>query len=160
MAQPAAAASSDWSWLYWILGVIAVFAILAVTIVVRKGRRLAGDHVFRASRISRNNRIFPAQVMITPTAITLYKPQWIGKLEESIHMAHIASIKIDTNLLFADIFIETSGGHNPVVCYGHTKGDAVEMKRVIEKFQTEYYKTKSEAGPANPTNPPNPANRR
>src|SRR6185436_14664419 len=103
---------------------------------------------FRASRLSRDNRLFPAQVSITPTSITLYKPQWIGKLEESIHLAHVASIKIDTNLVFSDVFIETSGGQNPVICHGHTKGDAVEMKRLIERFQSEYYKAAAPAAPA------------
>jgi hypothetical protein len=38
------------------------------------------------------------------------------------------------------VFIETTGGRNPIVCHGHTKGDAVEMKRVIEQFQSERYK--------------------
>ena len=41
-------------------------------------------------------------------------------------MAHVSSIKIDTNILFSDVVIETTGGHNPIVCHGHTKGDAVE----------------------------------
>jgi hypothetical protein len=85
--------------------------------------------------------------VITPASLTLYKPQWIGKFEESIHMAHIASIKIDTHVLFSDISIETSGGQDPVVSHGHTKGDAVEMKRVIESFQSDYYKA---AAPTKP----------
>ena len=38
-------------------------------------------------------------------------------------MSHVASIKIDTNLMFSDVFIETTGGHNPVVCHGHSKSD-------------------------------------
>ena len=71
-----------------------------------KGRRLPGDHVFRASRFGKGNHLFPAQVVITPGSLTLYRPQWIGKLEESIHMAHIASIKIDTHVIFSDIYVE------------------------------------------------------
>jgi hypothetical protein len=104
-----------------------------------KGRRLPGDHVFVASRFGKGNHLFPAQVVITPNSLTLYKPQWIGRLEESIHMAHVASIKIDTHLIFSDIYIETSGGQDPVVSHGHTKGDAIRMKELIEKFQSEYY---------------------
>ena len=100
---------------------------------LRKSRPLPGEHVFRASRLSSGNRIFPAQVVITPTSVTLYQPQWIGKLEESIHMAHVASIKIDTNLIFSDVLIETTGGHHPIVCHGHTKGDAIRMKKLIEQ---------------------------
>jgi hypothetical protein len=121
---------------------VAVGGLLLIVIFValRKGRPLGGEHVFRASRWSRGNRLFPTQVMITPQSVTHYTPQWIGKLEKSIHMAHVASINIDTNLLFSDVVIETTGGHQPVRCHGHTRGDAVKMKQLIEQFQSEYYK--------------------
>ena len=126
--------------LYWILAALSALALMVVLYVLRKGRRLTGAHVFRASRLSRGNRLFPAQVVITPTSLSHFHPQWIGKLEESLHIAHVASIKIDTNMVFSDVLIETTGGQNPINLYGHTKRDAVEMKAVIEKFQTEYYK--------------------
>jgi len=126
--------------LWFLLAVIVVIAALLVFWVLRKGRLLPGAHVFRASRVSRGNRLFPAQVAITPTSITLFRPQWIGKLEESIHMAHIASIKITTHMMLSDIVIETSGGQEPVICHGHLKGDAVEMKRILEQFQSDVYK--------------------
>jgi len=122
-----------------LVGLAVVFALIVVW-VLRKGRLLPGDHVFRASRLSRGNRIFPTQVVITPTSVTHYTPQLVGKLEESIHMSHVASIKIDTNLMFSDVLIETTGGHNPVRCHGHSKGDAIEIKKQIEQFQTAYYR--------------------
>jgi hypothetical protein len=125
----------------WIAAAIAAaVVVLIVWWVLSKGGRLAGEHVYRASRWSKGNHLFPAQLVITPSSLTLYRPQWIGKFEESIHMAHVASIKIDTHVVFADITIETSGGQDPVVSYGHTKGDALAMKAVIEGFQSEYYK--------------------
>jgi hypothetical protein len=129
----------------WIIAIAALVAIVVLLVfwVLRKSRPVAGEHVFRASRMSEGNRLFPAQVAITPASVTLYKPQWVGKLEESIHMAHISSIKIDTNLMFSDVFIETSGGQNPVVCHGHSKGDAIKMKSLIEQFQTDYYKQRT-----------------
>jgi hypothetical protein len=116
--------------------------LLFLFVVYLKGRPLAGPHVFRASRLSRGNRLLPSQVIITPTSITHYHPQWIGKLEKSIHIAHVASVKIDTNLIFSDVFIETTGGHNPIVCHGHTKGDAVRIKDIVGKYQSEYYQKK------------------
>jgi len=122
-----------------LVGLAVVFTLIVVW-VLRKGRLLPGDHVFRASRLSRGNRIFPTQVVITPTSVTHYTPQLVGKLEESIHMSHVASIKIDTNLMFSDVLIETTGGHNPVRCHGHSKGDAIEIKKLIEQFQTAYYR--------------------
>jgi hypothetical protein len=133
------ATPTDLTWLYWMAaGLIAVLALF-LFIVVSKGRRLPGAHVFQASRLSRGNRLLPAQVVVSNDSITLYQPQWIGKIEESIHISHVSSIKIDTNLVFSDVFIETTGGRNPIVCHGHTKGDAIEMKKLIEKLQSERY---------------------
>jgi hypothetical protein len=135
----AAPSSTDLTWLYWTAAALTTLVVLFVAVIVRKGRRLAGEHVFRANRLSRGNRLLPAQVVITRDSITLYQPQWIGRMEESIHMSHVSSIKIDTNLVFSDVFIETTGGHNPIVCHGHTKGDAVKMKQIIEKYQSERF---------------------
>jgi hypothetical protein len=129
----------DPMWLYAAaLALIAVVA-LVVWVLVVKNRRRPGEFVFRASRWSKNNRLLPAQVIITADSITLYRPQWIGKIEESIHIAHVSSIKIDTNLIFSNIFVETTGGHNPIVYSGHTKGDAVKIKALVERHQSERY---------------------
>lgn len=119
---------------------VAVFLVLLLFYIVRRGRALPGKHVFRASRLSKGNRLFPTQVVISDSSVTHYTPQWIGKREESIHLSHVSSIKIDTNIMFSDVFIETTGGHNPVICHGHSKGDAVEMKRLIEDLQSAFYK--------------------
>ena len=134
------------------LGYVAIVLIIIVGVFVLlglwawfKGRRVAGDHVFSASRWTRGNRLFPSQVVISPSSVTLVQPRWIGKQEESIHLAHVASIKINTHALFSDLLIETSGGQNPVICHGHTKGDAVEMKQLIEKYQTAYYKASAQS---------------
>jgi hypothetical protein len=142
------AAPDAWTWVYWVLGALAAVVVLFLWVLAAKGRRLPGEHVFRASRWSRGNHLLPAQVAITPESITLYQPQWIGKLEESIHLAHVSSIKIDTNLIFSDVFIETSGGRDPIICHGHTKGDALEMKTIIERFQSHHYQMEPGATPA------------
>jgi hypothetical protein len=111
--------------------------------VLRKSRRIDGEHVFVASRLSRGNRLFPTQVRITSTTIVHHTPQWVGQLQQSINIAHVSSVKVDTDLLFAHVCIETTGGHNAIHCRGHRKGDAVAMKQLIEKFQTDYYKSGS-----------------
>jgi hypothetical protein len=103
------------------------------------GRKLAGDHVFRASRFSRGNLLFPTQVAVTPTSVLHFTPEIFGGREQSIHIAHISSVLIDRNLFFSNVMIETSGGHNPVRCHGHSKRDALAMKQLIERFQTTYY---------------------
>jgi hypothetical protein len=128
-------------------GLIVVGGILLVgTIVLRKGRPFSDGDVFRASRWSKGNRLFPTQVKVSPTAVVHFTPQWIGKLEHTIHIAHVASVRIDTNLLFSDVFIETSGGVSPISCYGHHKKDALRIKELIDRYQTDYFKSPAPAG--------------
>jgi hypothetical protein len=122
-------------------------AILLIVIVVRKGRPFGPGDVFRASRWSRGNHLFPTQVRVSPTAVAHYTPQWIGRLEQTIHIAHVASVRIDTKLLFSDVFIETSGGVSPISCYGHHKKDAVRIKELIDLYQSEYFKSPLAAVP-------------
>ena len=121
--------------------VLAAIGIALVLFVWWKGRPFAGGDLFRASRLSQGNRLFPTQVLITPTSIVHYTPEVFGRKEHSIHIAHVASVSIDTNLLFSHVVIETTGGASPVRCQGHTKGDAVRMKQLIEVYQTQYYRT-------------------
>jgi hypothetical protein len=129
--------------LMWLAGGgIAVLALLAAWIWMR-GRPIAGDHVFRASRWSRGNHVFPTQVALTPSNVVHYTPEWFGRREQSIHMAHVASVEIDTNLFFSNVVIETSGGSDPVRCHGHRKRDAIEMKRLINEYQSAYYRGKN-----------------
>src|SRR6185295_10374455 len=122
----------------WLITLIAIVAIVVLVLLAiwRKGRPFATGSVFRASRLSSGNRLFPTQVQITPTAIVHHTPHWFGRSEHSIHIAHVASVRIDTGLAFSDVYIETSGGASPVKCHGHRKRDAVEMKRPIEQFQS------------------------
>jgi hypothetical protein len=76
-----------------------------------------------------------------------YTPELVGRKEHSIHIAHVASVSIDTNLLFSDVIIETTGGATPVTCHGHRKGDAVRMKQLIEQHQTQYYRAPGQGQP-------------
>ena len=128
------------AWIAWALLGLAAVAVLLGVWVWRKGRPFAQGDVFRASRISRGNRVFPTQVLITSTSVVQHTPQWIGKMEETIHMAHVSSVKIDTGLLFSSVVIETSGGAHPIECHGHRKADAERMKALIERYQTDYYR--------------------
>ena len=135
--------STELHWSWWVvIGAAAVF-VLWLFVVWMKGRPFATGDVFRASRWSRGNGLLPTQVLITPTSVVHFTPQWVGKLEHSIHMAHVASVRIDTNVLFSDLFIETTGGVNPIRCAGHRKKDAVRMKTLIEEYQTGYYRQSS-----------------
>jgi hypothetical protein len=121
-------------------GVLAAAVVAFVMFFWWKGQPFADGDVFHASRWSRGNRLFPTQVLVTPTSVVHYTPEVVGRKEHSIHIAHVASVSIDTNLLFSNVLIETSGGTTPVTCHGHRKGDAVQMKQLIEQYQTQYYR--------------------
>lgn len=129
------------SGLVWVLLAAIAVVVLLILWIWSKGRPFAPGDVFRASRLSSGNRLFPTQVLITQTSVVHYTPRWIGKREETIHMAHIASVKIETGVLLSDVLVETSGGSDPIVCHGHRKGDATRMKALIEQYQTAYYRT-------------------
>ncbi len=136
MNEPGTALSGDVLWLA-AAGLLAVAGLL-VLFFWYKGRPIAGQHAFRASRMSRGNLWFPTQVSVTPTAVVHYTPELVGGREHSMHISHVASVLIDRNLFFSDVLIESSGGTSPVRCHGHRKRDAVEMKRLIEHYQSKY----------------------
>ena len=133
--------TGEQDWLWWAAAVALAAAALVIVWVWMKGRPFAAGDVFRASRWSSGNHLFPTQVLITPTSVVQFTPRWIGRREETIHMAHIASVKIETGALLSNLLIETSGGSDPIVCHGHRKGDANRMKTLIEEYQTGYYRT-------------------
>jgi hypothetical protein len=128
-----------------LIALAAAIAIAAVVFIWFKGRRMPGAHVFRASRLSRGNLLFPTQVSVTTSSVVHYTPKLVGGSEQSMHLAHVASVQIDRNLFFADVMIESSGGASPVRCHGHRKADAIAMKQLIEQYQSEYYRTKGGA---------------
>jgi hypothetical protein len=143
--EPTLIANELPSWLLFASGAVGAFALVMLFVIWKKGRPFAPGDVFRASRMSAGNRLFPTQVLISPTSVVHYTPQWVGRLEHSMHMAHVASVRIDTNLMFSDVYIETTGGASPIRCHGHRKSDAIRMKELIEKYQTDYYRAKPSA---------------
>jgi hypothetical protein len=123
-----------------VAAVLAASGIALIMFFAWKGRPFSTGDVFRASRWSHGNRLLPTQVLITPSSVVHYTPEVVGRKEHSIHIAHVASVSIDTNLLFSDVIIETTGGTSAVRCHGHRKADAVRMKQLIEQHQTQYYR--------------------
>ncbi|MGH9374107.1 MAG: hypothetical protein ACRD15_21545 [Vicinamibacterales bacterium] len=138
MNDPGTAFFGDALWLA--AAVLAALAVLVVLFFWHKGRRIPGESVFRASRLSRGNLWFPTQVSVTPAAVVHYTPELFGGREHSMHISHVASVLIDRNLFFSDVLIESSGGTSAVRCHGHGKADAIEMKRLIEHYQSDYYR--------------------
>jgi hypothetical protein len=132
-----------------LLAVVVVLVLLltvAMWVVFRNLPFTDGD-VFRASRLSRGNRLFPTQVAVTSSSVVHYTPHWFGAHEHSIHLAHVASVRVDSRVLFADVVIETTGGSGSIRCTGHHKSDAARMKALIEQRQSEYYRPDAPLAP-------------
>src|SRR6185437_17051767 len=126
----------EWDWRYWVAAAAVAILVVILLWIWRKGRPFAPGDVFRASRFSSGNHLFPTQVLVSPSSVVQYTPRWIGRHEETIHMAHISSVSVDTRMFLSDVIIETSGGSDPIRCHGHHKSDAVRMKNLIEQYQT------------------------
>jgi len=155
-----ATATDVTAWVWWTIAAAVVVLALLAWWVWQKGRPFSTGDVFRASRWSRGNRLFPTQVLVTSSSVVQYKPRWIGREEESIHLAHIASVRLETHALFADVLIETSGGSDPIRCHGHSKGDAARIKALIEQYQDGYYRAGGQTiVPPRPPNTPTPSSR-
>jgi hypothetical protein len=91
---------------------------------------------FRASRWTKGNHLFPTVIEVTETAVVRRKRSWFTVNELSIHLSKVASVRIDTGLLWADILVESTGGSDPLTSHGHRKADARRIKELIEAAQS------------------------
>jgi hypothetical protein len=92
-------------------------------------------HVFTASRWTSGNLLFPVRIEVSPARVARVKPRLFGSLEESIAIPQVASVKIDTGMIWADILIESTSGADPIRSSGHSKEDARRVRELIERFQ-------------------------
>jgi hypothetical protein len=91
---------------------------------------------FQASRWTKGNRLFPTLIEVTDTAVTRRKRSWFSRNEMTIHLSRVASVRIDTGLFWSTILIESTGGTDPLTSQGHSKGDALRIKELIEQAQS------------------------
>ncbi len=101
-------------------------------------------HVFRASRLTAGNFFFPVRIEVTRDHVARIKPRLIGSNEESIAIHKVASVNIETGLIWSNIRIDSSGGSNPIVSHGHTRGDARRIRELIERYQKASGRTPSD----------------
>ena len=92
-------------------------------------------YVFRASRWTAGNLWFPLRIEVSPQRVTRIKPRLIGSNEESISISQVASVSIRTGLIWSTVRIDSTGGTDPIVSHGHRKGDAIQIRDLIEQFQ-------------------------
>ncbi len=90
---------------------------------------------YQSSRFTSGNFWFPDQMFVAEDGIHFIKRRIFGSDEEIINYDQIASVKINSGVIWADITIETAGGSQPVFINGLVKGDAQEIKEAIRKYQ-------------------------
>ncbi len=93
------------------------------------------SEIFRASRWTRGNLLFPTSIEVTDRAVIRHKRSWFSNDEMSISISNVASVHIKTGMIWSDILIESTGGSDPVTSHGHTKGDARRIRDLIESAQ-------------------------
>jgi hypothetical protein len=91
--------------------------------------------IFQASRWTKGNFLFPTIIEVTDKAVVRRKRSWFSKDEISMSIFKVASVHIQTGMIWSKILIESSGGTDPLASHGHRKADAVRIKELIENYQ-------------------------
>lgn len=102
---------------------------------------------FTASRWTRGNHLFPVLIEVTETAVVRRQRSWLSRNEMSIHLQRVASVHVQTGLLWSDVLIESTGGTDPISSHGHRKADARRIKELIEAAQTQHLPGQAGEGP-------------
>jgi hypothetical protein len=93
--------------------------------------------IFRASRWTRGNLLFPTYIEVSDKAVTRRKRSWFSEDEMNISISKVASVHIKTGLIWSEVLIESSGGTDPLASHGHSKSDAIRIKELIEEIQVQ-----------------------
>jgi len=100
--------------------------------------------IFRASRWTRGNLLFPTYIEVSEKAVSRRKRSWLKMDEMSMSISKVASVHIKTGLIWSEILIESSGGSDPIASHGHKKADAQRIKELIEGAQAQYARNPTE----------------
>src|SRR6476646_9118411 len=92
------------------------------------------SRVFKASRWTRGNFLFPTRIEVSPERVLRIKPRFFGSSEESIPITKVASVLISTGMLWSDIRIDSTEGSNPTLTHAHHKSNAVALRNVIDHY--------------------------
>jgi hypothetical protein len=98
----------------------------------------ASEEIFTASRWTKGNLFFPTRIVVGPLRVSRVKSRLFGSNEESISIGQVASVQIQTGMIWSNIRIESSGGTDPITSHGHRKADAVRIRDLIEGFQAKH----------------------
>src|ERR1700728_4861649 len=86
---------------------------------------------FTASRLSSDNKIFPSEIYLEDTGITIKIPGLFSGETKHFDFNHIASVEIDTPLIgFSTIRIFAGG--TAMSAHGFTKAEVKQIREAIE----------------------------
>ena len=91
---------------------------------------------FTASRLSSGNKIFPAEIYLESTGVTIKFPGLFSGETKHFDYEHIASVDIDTPLIGYSSITIFAGG-TEMAASGFTKADVKQIKEGIEKGKQE-----------------------
>lgn len=91
--------------------------------------------IYRASRLTSGNRIFPASLEVEGHQIIYRKRRWLGSTVETINREHISSVRANHGMVFSSITIESSGGSQPIQINGLRKSKALKLEFAIRATQ-------------------------
>ena len=94
------------------------------------------SEIFRASRWTSGNHLFPTRIEITDDAVVRHKRRWFTLHETTMHLSRVASVSVETGVIWADMRIESSGGGEDIVSHGHSKQDARRVRELIQAWQS------------------------
>lgn len=86
---------------------------------------------FTSNRLSYNNLLFPDRIDIYDDRVVYYKGSIIGYQSTVIPRENISSVRVLSNILFADIIIESSGGRRMEIT-GLLKSEAREIYELLQ----------------------------
>lgn len=86
---------------------------------------------FIASRLSSGNKMFPTEIYLEPTGLTIKIPGLFKGETKQFDFDHIASVEIDTPMIgFSSISIFAGG--TQMTASGFTKDEVQQIKKAIE----------------------------
>lgn len=99
---------------------------------------------FQASRWTQGNLFFPTVIEVSDKSVVRRKKRFFGVDEISISIGKVASVHINTGMIWSNIVIESSGGSDPLTSHGHTKEDARRIRDLVESYQAQTVERKIE----------------
>ncbi len=93
--------------------------------------------IFRASRWTKGNLLFPTYIIVDDKSVDRRKGSWFRLDEIDMTISKVAPLHIQTGLTLAESCYHNSGGTDPLASHGHRKDDARRIKELIENAQAE-----------------------